>query len=55
MSPCPVRTIVSPGSVKILSRSVSMITSKSEYDGPVAPGPPLNSVSPENSVPRSGA
>ena len=28
-----------------------MIVGKSENDRPVAPGPPLNSVSPENSTP----
>ena len=31
-----------------------MIVGKSEYERPVAPGPPENRVSPENNTPASG-
>ena len=54
-SPWPVWTIVSSGSVSSRSRIDAMIVGKSEYDLPVAPGPPLNSVSPVNTTPSSGA
>src|SRR6476619_3696111 len=54
-SPWPVRTVVSDGSVSSVERIESMIVSNDEYDRPVAPGPPWNSVSPEKTVPRSGA
>jgi hypothetical protein len=39
-SPCPVCTVVSPGSVSSLSRIDSMIVPNEENDRPVAPGPP---------------
>lgn len=32
----------------------SRIVGKSEYDRPVAPGPPLNIVSPEKTTPSAG-
>ena len=47
-----------PGSVSSRSRMESTIVGKSEYERPVAPGPPWKRVSPENSTPpspRSGA
>ena len=45
-SPCPVCTTVSAGSVSSRSRIEATIVGKSEYDRPVAPGPPWNRVSP---------
>ncbi len=36
----PVRTVVSGGRVSRVERIESMIVSKDENDGPVAPGPP---------------
>ncbi len=54
-SPCPVRTTVSPGSVSSRVRIDSRIVGLSLSERPVAPGPPQNSVSPVNTVPRSGA
>ena len=54
VSPCPVRTTVSDGSVSSRSRIDSMMVGKSLYERPVTLGPPLNSVSPENTVPSSG-
>ena len=53
-SPCPVCTVVSAGSANSLSRIDPMIVGKSENERPVAPGPPENRVSPENSSPASG-
>src|SRR6478609_10174847 len=47
--------MVSPGSLPSLPAIDSRIVGKSEYDLPVAPGPPSNRVSPLNTAPRSGA
>ena len=49
--PWPVCTTVAGGRVNSRSRIDSMMVSKLENDRPVAPGPPLNSVSPLNSSP----
>ncbi len=43
------------GSVPSRSEMDSRMVGKSEKDRPVAPGPPLNRVSPLNTAPRSGA
>ena len=53
-SPWPVRTTVSPGSVRSRVRIESTIVSNDENDRPVAPGPPWNRVSPVNTVDSSG-
>ena len=45
---------MSSGRVKTTFFSDSMITSKSEYLRPVAPGPPLKSVSPEVAAYEAG-
>ena len=50
-SPWPVCTTVPAGSVSSFSRMESRIVGKSLKDRPVAPGPPWNSVSPENTTP----
>src|SRR6201996_5849878 len=55
VSPCPVYTTVSPGSLPSRPEIDCRIVGKSENDRPVAPGPPENKVSPLNTAPRSGA
>src|SRR5690348_11747175 len=53
LSPWPVCTTVSPGSLPSRSEIDCRIVGKSEYERPVAPGPPENRVSPLNTTPRS--
>ena len=53
-SPWPGSTRVAPGSVNRRSRIEAMMVGKLEKLRPVAPGPPWNSVSPENTTPPSG-
>jgi hypothetical protein len=54
-SPCPVRTRVSGASTSRRVLIDSMIVGKSDQERPVAPGPPRNRVSPENTVPDSAS
>ena len=54
-SPWPVCTTVSGGSVSSFVRMLSMIVGKLEKLRPVAPGPPLNSVSALNTTPLSSS
>lgn len=51
LSPWPVCTTVSPGNAPSRPDIDRRIVGKSEYERPVAPGPPANSVSPLNTVP----
>ena len=53
-SPWPVWTTVSRRQREQPVRMLSMIVGKSLNDRPVAPGPPLNSVSPQNSTAAVG-
>ena len=55
VSPWPVYTTVSAGSVPSRPEIDCRIVGKSENDRPVAPGPPENRVSPLNTAPSSGA
>lgn len=54
LSPWPVCTTVSPGNAPSRPDIDRRIVGKSEYERPVAPGPPANSVSPLNTVPVPG-
>ena len=53
-SPCPVCTTVSSGSAKSLARIDSSIRGRLLKERPVAPGPPLKSVSPVKTQPSVG-
>src|ERR1700691_4874210 len=54
LSPWPVCTMVSPGNAPSRSEIDCRIVGKSEYERPVAPGPPENSGSPVNRMPVPG-